>query len=188
MFHMMQSAGMQPNLATWCQVISALAGSRRRGQVLAQEAYSLWAELQDSGLVLDSQSFVVGEPQPSIQDRVLVSCHSCKQAEGQVLAVLRCLVGCIKQLGKKVQTAGRRPSAGHCVGILQKPALQRPSMLVHSATGIAVPASAAGRVRRGRSAGPGQGSCSLCSRRSKAGRMVDAQPAKPAGTHPSVSC
>ena len=59
-FTMMQQADMRPNLATWCQVISALAGSRRRGQLLAQEAFSLWVELQDSGLALDSKSYVVG--------------------------------------------------------------------------------------------------------------------------------
>ena len=57
----MQAAGMTLKVPVWCQVITALSRPARRGQALAEEAHQLWQELQQSGLLLDAKSLVIGQ-------------------------------------------------------------------------------------------------------------------------------
>ena len=53
-----QTAGMQPNVVTYCGLISAL--SRRRRHRERQLGYRLWQELQSSPLQLDAAAYRTG--------------------------------------------------------------------------------------------------------------------------------
>ena len=59
-----QAAGMQPNVVTYCGLISAL--SRERRQREQQLGYRLWCELHDSSLRLDAAAYRTGEQAPSL--------------------------------------------------------------------------------------------------------------------------
>jgi len=59
-----QAAGMQPNVVTYCGLISAL--SRERRQREQQLGYRLWCELHDSPLRLDAAAYRTGEQAPSV--------------------------------------------------------------------------------------------------------------------------
>ena len=53
-----QAAGMEPNVVTYCGVISAL--SRERRQREQQLGYRLWCELHGSSLRLDAAAYRTG--------------------------------------------------------------------------------------------------------------------------------
>jgi hypothetical protein len=59
-----QAAGMQPNVVTYCGMISAL--SRRRRHRERQLGYRLWQELQGSPLRLDAAAYRTG-PRRSVR-------------------------------------------------------------------------------------------------------------------------
>ncbi|KAK9825475.1 hypothetical protein WJX81_008217 [Elliptochloris bilobata] len=60
-FRGLQRSGLQPNLVTWCGVISALSKQRRRGVPAAARAHELWRELQASGLAArDAAACAIG--------------------------------------------------------------------------------------------------------------------------------
>lgn len=57
-FQDIKAAGMQPNVVTYCGIISGLAGSRQDGFV--RSAHRLWQELQRSGQHLDAAAYRTG--------------------------------------------------------------------------------------------------------------------------------
>lgn len=59
-FRDLQSLGLNPNVVTYCGLISALGKERRRGVRYAQLAHELWRELAASGLQLDSAAYRTG--------------------------------------------------------------------------------------------------------------------------------
>lgn len=60
----LQAAGMQPNVVTYCGLISAL--SRERRQREQQLGYRLWCELHASSLRLDAAAYRTGKQTPSL--------------------------------------------------------------------------------------------------------------------------
>lgn len=58
-FDGIKAAGMQPNVVTYCSIISALTRSRHPGFV--KTAHRLWKELQRSGQHLDAAAYRTGQ-------------------------------------------------------------------------------------------------------------------------------
>jgi hypothetical protein len=58
-FEDIQATGMQPNVVTYCSIVSGLARSRQEGFV--RSAHKLWRELQRSGQHLDAAAYRTGE-------------------------------------------------------------------------------------------------------------------------------
>ena len=54
-----QAAGMQPNVVTYCGIISAFSRLRRHRE--QQLGYRLWCELDSSSLRLDAAAYRTGE-------------------------------------------------------------------------------------------------------------------------------
>lgn len=50
----MQKRGYQPNIITWCHLISSLSKTRRKGRLHHEAAYSLWQELRQELRASDS--------------------------------------------------------------------------------------------------------------------------------------
>lgn len=63
-FREMQGRGFQPNITTWCHLISSFNKSKKRGWPFAEAAYRLWQELhtQAGDVVedLDASAFATG--------------------------------------------------------------------------------------------------------------------------------
>lgn len=58
-FDDIRAAGMQPNVVTYCSIISGLARSRQESFV--KSAHKLWRELQRSGQHLDAAAYRTGD-------------------------------------------------------------------------------------------------------------------------------
>ncbi len=58
-FEDIKAAGMQPNVVTYCSMISGLARSRQ--QRFVRSAYKLWRELERSGQHLDAAAYRTGK-------------------------------------------------------------------------------------------------------------------------------
>ena len=60
MFRYMQSQHMLLTVSHWCQLIDGMSQQRQKGTRAYELPYTLWVELQQTGLVLDAWSFTTG--------------------------------------------------------------------------------------------------------------------------------